>query len=178
MPSPRARLPVVGALFLLVTGCQSNPTIASLFARRQPAPAIENAPTEPLQNESSFVLEGGMVVYWDAQPARIEPGQVRSGTAAIGPDGNLVLGPYGTCKIAGISIDRAQKALEQHLAAYMARPRVHLSMTATPDAGDIAWRPAQAAASAAVISSNASEGHIGESMTDGPQGVETVIWRR
>jgi hypothetical protein len=179
MTISRAVTAVTCGLSLLLAGCQSNPTIASLFARHKPV-AISNAPGEPTTPESSFVLENGMVVYWDAQPSRTEPGQVRNGTAVVGPDGNIIVGPYGSCKVAGLSVEQAQKALEQHLAAYLATPQVRLSMTATPELGEIAWRPAQAGTRPIIITSGAgeNEAHSVETIVESQPGVQTVIWRR
>ncbi len=178
MPSPLARITIVGALFLLIAGCQSNPTIASLFARHRPAPANDNAPTERLQNESSFVLEQGMVVYWDAQPARMEPGQAAQRHRRHWTGWQFSLGPLWHLQDRGHFHRPSPKALEQHLAAYMPTPTVRLSMTATPDVMEVAWRPVQPAVGRTVTSSRVSEGHGGEDMANGPQGVETVIWRR
>ena len=158
MPAQRIALGLIACC--LLAGCKSNPTIASLFSRHKPDADIASAPVDSAMPESNFVLDQGMVVYWDAQPARTEPGQVKRGTAVVGPDGGLVVGPYGSCKVAGLTIDQAQNALAQHLSVYMATPRVRLSMTAaadstTPEATDTAWRSAPAS----------------------PADVQTVIWR-
>jgi hypothetical protein len=179
MATSRVVMAVTCGLCILLAGCQSNPTIASRFARHKPA-AISNAPGEPAVAESSFVLEQGMMVYWDAQPSRTEPGQVRTGTAVVGPDGNIVVGPYGSCKVAGLSVGQAQKALEQHLAAYLATPHVRLSMTATPEPVEIAWRSAQATTPSIVVTSDRGENEARpeETVVDVQPGVQTVIWRR
>jgi hypothetical protein len=175
----RAALTIPCGLCLLLAGCQSNPTIASLFARHRPA-AVPNTTGETVTAEANFVLEQGMMVYWDAQPSRTEPGQVRNGTAVVGPDGTIVVGPYGSCKVAGLSVEQAQKALEQHLAAYLATPHVHLSMTATPEPTEIAWRSAQSGAPPSLVSSGigGNDAHPGETVVEAQPGVQTVIWRR
>jgi hypothetical protein len=180
MVTLRAKLAITYSACLLLAGCQSNPTIASLFARLRPAPAISNSPGETVSPESTFVLEQGMMVYWDAQPSRTEPGQVRNGTALVGPDGNIVIGPYGACKVAGLSVDQAQRAVEQHLAAYLATPRVRLSMTATAEPTEIAWRPSQASMPPIIVNSGAGEDEArpGEAVVESQPGVQTVIWRR
>src|SRR5262249_19664184 len=53
---------------------------------------------------------------------------IMGGKGLIGPDGTLILGPYGSVRVAGLSVLQAETAIERHLAAYVFNPRVHLTV--------------------------------------------------
>ena len=142
MVTRRAGVTLIAGLCSLLAGCQSTPTIASLFARRNSVVTSAKPPGQSTSSEGSFVLDQGMMVYWQAQPAQNQPGDVKSGTGIVGPDGTMEVGPYGTCKVSGLRLDEATTALEQQLAAYMKGPQVRLSMTAAAEPMGLAWRPA------------------------------------
>jgi protein involved in polysaccharide export with SLBB domain len=57
-----------------------------------------------------------------------EHAHVMAGKEIIGPDGSLVLGPYGSVHVAGLTPHQAEIAIERHLAAYVASPRVRLTV--------------------------------------------------
>ena len=120
-----------------------------------------------------------MMVYWQAQPAQQQPGDVTSGTGVVGPDGTMEVGPYGTCKVSGMRLDQATTALEQQLAAYMKGPQVRLSMTAAADPLGLAWRPAHAADRTALVRDAIEpRERIVESNVALEPGVQPVIWRK
>ena len=169
MITRRAGVTLLAGLCVVAAGCQSTPTIASLFSRNKSVMASAKAPDQSSSGEGSFVLEQGMMVYWQAQPSANEPGQVKSGTGVVGPDGTMVVGPYGTCKVSGFTLDQATTALERQLAAYMKTPHVRLSMTAAAEPTEIDWRSARAGTTETQIVTPAED--VGAS-------VQQVIWRR
>src|SRR5207244_5982992 len=68
---------------------------------------------------------------------------VRSGLSVVTKEGNIEMGPYGTCRVGGLTIAKATTALERHLAKHVSHPSVTISSpSAGPPAGGVAWRPA------------------------------------
>jgi hypothetical protein len=160
MFSPRASLVCLVCLCASAAGCQTPSKLAALFSRKETTVAMtrpQNQPTpgQPTPGQAQVLLDAGMEVQWRVQTAEDQPGQVTSGQALVGPDGTVVVGPYGTCKVAGLSLDQATIALEQHLATYMKTPSVQLSATVSTNLAvsanqaDLAWRPAPAPGPAA-----------------------------
>jgi hypothetical protein len=115
----------------------NKPTTYPVTVMSSPRPEIVTTP---------FRLDPGSEIHWQAQTAHVEPGQVTQGTGMIGPDGTVVLGPYGTCNVGGMTLDRANRVVEQHLASYLDTPTVRLSAVVTTDQAaptlraDLAWR--------------------------------------
>lgn len=133
------------ALLACVSGCQTESPISSVMERianpftAQKYEAVVQKP--PSQNAKNMPLAQGMEISWNLKNVKEQPGVVASGKSLIGPDGAIELGPYGTCKIAGMNINQAAQAVEKHLSAHMTKPGVRLS-TVVP-ANDLAWRTAQ-----------------------------------
>jgi hypothetical protein len=107
---------------------------------------------------SQVLLAPGMEVQWATATASEQPGHVRAGQSMVGPDGAIELGPYGSCPVAGLSLDQATRAVEKQLASYMKSPQVRLTTTmpsrpAQPDFRSS--RPAAETAHAEPASNNA-----------------------
>jgi polysaccharide export outer membrane protein len=89
------------------------------------------------------VVVQGAELSWEMQSSQERPDLVRSGRGVVGPDGTLVLGPYGTCKVAGLSLEQARTEIEKQLSASVKNPSVRLSaMLPAPPLRELAWRPA------------------------------------
>lgn len=136
---------------VLAGGCQSTSSPGSLLARSGSAPADQaNAP---------LVLTQGMVVDWQIKPAKADPSLILSGHSVVGPDGKIEMGPYGPCAVAGLTLAKANAALERHLAHFITGPKVTVSTPAPmPETGDIAWRPAGSPAASPAASPPDSSG--------------------
>jgi hypothetical protein len=148
MPKPRACLFCLAGLCSLAAGCQSTPMLGGLFARNGSAVAmnkpLSQVPPSPVPVvQTQLFLDPGMEILWQVATAQNQPGQVSSGTGMIGPDGTVVIGPYGTCKVAGLTLQQAGTALEQHLGAYMKNPTVRLSALLPANQTNLAWRSAR-----------------------------------
>lgn len=129
---------------------KSNPSKTSddkdAVAKKAPAKKGDQpiAQASAQQPQAQFTLVPGAEIHWEAKPARDEPGQVTSGTAPIGPDGTIVVGPYGTCLLAGLNMSQATMALEKHLAPYLKSPSVQLSAVMPSNAAPGAIVPVNA----------------------------------
>src|SRR5262249_15819574 len=72
-----------------------------------PAPAAAPA-TAPVLGPSS-------VVAWSIGSGKVKSNQAMSSTKTVAADGSLDLGPYGSVKVAGLTVDQARTAVERHL---------------------------------------------------------------
>src|SRR5262249_34661508 len=90
------------------------------------------------------VLTPRTVLDWaiDSGPAQSQ--RILSGRSQVGPDGTLILGPYGSVRVAGLTLAQAQAAMESQLAAYLRNPRVTLRIPALPAANTPAVQQAAA----------------------------------
>jgi hypothetical protein len=161
MFTPRACVVCVAGL--LAAGCESTPMVRStpmfggLFTRHEAALAVTRPSVQSPVVQSQFFLNPGAEIQWQAQVAQVQAGQVTSGKGMVGPDGTVVLGPYGTCKVGGLSLAKATTAVEEHLAEYMKTPTVRLSAIlpgnqAVPTSrADLAWRSARMGSGETVI---------------------------
>src|SRR5262249_45705401 len=111
----------------------------------------------PAKVVQTALVQPQMELAWEVQTAYEQPGQVRSGRGVVGPDGELVLGPYGTCRVAGLTLEDARASVEKHLGGWVKSPTVRLS-TALPQApalpqtaaaGESPWRSAAGGVSVA-----------------------------
>jgi len=62
-----------------------------------------------------------------AQPAAKQQIQ---GEHLVGPDGRVVLGTYGSVRLAGLTIDEAKLKIEEHLSNFLTQPEVAVSVFA------------------------------------------------
>jgi polysaccharide export outer membrane protein len=68
-----------------------------------------------------------------------------AGASFVGPDGTIQIGPYGCVSVAGLTTAEAKIRLEQHLARYLAHPKVALIVAPAPEVEDAMWRPTRTA---------------------------------
>jgi polysaccharide export outer membrane protein len=149
---------------LFAGGCQSTGTLGSMLSRdgsaAHPAPTASAPKAQPTAN--NVVLAPGMEIEWHIKAAQEGPGLVRMDKSTIGPDGVLVLGPYGSCKVGGLTLAQARVMLEKHLAQYIRGPAVTIG-TQVP--ADVAWRPAaKTPAPAAVAKAAAAPAKAGSAV--------------
>jgi polysaccharide export outer membrane protein len=62
-----------------------------------------------------------------------------TGTAVVGPDGTVVLGPYGAYRVAGMTLEEARARIEHLLTAHLPGAKVRLFV---PELTSAAWRAA------------------------------------
>jgi protein involved in polysaccharide export with SLBB domain len=129
------------AVTAFVQGCQSTSPITSVVARH--GGTVTTPPTSP--PAGPVVLAPGMEVEWHVKSGK-DGTAVRSGISIVAADGKIEMGPYGTCRVGGLTIAKAQTALERHLAKQVPHAVVTIS---SPTAGppptktaDVSWRPA------------------------------------
>ena len=132
--APRVVVLFAVAVCAFVHGCQSTSSVGSVLARHGSGgagPAV-----------AAGTLAPGMEVEWHVKTAKASPGFIHSGLSVIGPDGKMEMGPYGSCRVAGQTPDKARETVEKHLASYVRNPVVTLA--AQPVGGgaaEVAWRP-------------------------------------
>jgi polysaccharide export outer membrane protein len=170
MRLPRAySKPSIGGLLLFLvlysSGCHSTTPGSTLFSRSNsslpPAKTASGGPAAPGQPSPTAQVRPGMELAWEIQTLKDEPGLVRSGRAVVGPDGTLILGPYGACLLTGQTLAQARVSVEKHLGAWVKNPTVRLStVLPEPASREIAWRSATPAAQPAVnVASMAQPAH-------------------
>ena len=174
-------IPRAGVFALFVSfsifcaGCHSTSTVGAVFPRNGTAVASEKTPPK-----TDVVLSPGMEVQWQVLSVQNEPGQVSSGKGMIGPDGTVVVGPYGSCPVAGLTLNQAAGVLENHLIEFIKSPKVRVTLP-TPIAQlaveplELAWRPARNEGTSAVAPA-ASVVAAERSMKDGDSGIQTVAF--
>jgi hypothetical protein len=123
-PAVLVRAALLAGFCAALAGCQSTSPTIPFFARHGSAVGLARQPTPQTQT----VLDPGMEVRWQVRTAKDEPGQVNVGLGIIGPDGTMVIGPYGACRVAGLNVNQATTAVEKHLADYLKAPKVQLTL--------------------------------------------------
>ncbi len=119
-------------------GCQSPSSFASILAHHEAAGDAKTAAKAP-----AVVIAPGMEIEWHIKTAHDKPNAIHSDRSVVGPDGTIVLGPYGSCKVGGMTPAQARIAIEKHLSAYLRGPSVAVATQVPPPAnGEVAWRPA------------------------------------
>lgn len=138
----------VGALLLgiVCTGCQSTAgkknTIPSGPMLPPPAPPSPAAPVPAgppgvlTPYQSGYTPTAPMVgklapkmeLAWNIVSHQKNPIPVMSGKSVIGPDGSIVVGPYGQFNVSGMTLAQATQFLEMRLQQYVVNPRVQLQL--------------------------------------------------
>jgi polysaccharide export outer membrane protein len=72
-------------------------------------------------------------VAWSIGSGKGKSNQAMSSTKTVAADGSLDLGPYGSVKVAGLTVDQARTAVERHLTSYLPSPQVKLQALANKD---------------------------------------------
>jgi polysaccharide export outer membrane protein len=112
-----------------------------------PNPGAAQAP-EPVATTGSFTrvaAPGGLQprteLRWTVEGAG--PGSPLSGTAVVGPDGTVALGPYGAFHVVGLTVEQARERVEWQLRTYARGARVRLAAADITTATE--WRSAEQA---------------------------------
>ncbi len=137
----------LGGLFALIVGlgiagggCSTFPHGAVASADGQPgaaAPlgpeaAVARAKPQTTPTPGAFTRVGGQDVLqprsefqWSIEVG--QPPRTQFGTGLVGPDGTVLLGPYGAINVAGLTLEQARARIERHVSAYERNARVRLS---------------------------------------------------
>jgi polysaccharide export outer membrane protein len=100
-------------------------------------PADGNSGTITRVALATPVLQPRTQLQWSIRSA--ETGKSMAGGAVVGPDGTIVLGPYGAFQVAGLTVDQARRRIEQQLAPHVRGPQVQIALAELARAD---WRPA------------------------------------
>ncbi len=146
-PRRTGRKPWVVEVLLVVgligSGCQSTNPIPSLLSRAGlPTPPSRPAPDSAVPVARSPIVQPGTELSWEIQTNQDRPDLVRSGHGIVGPDGTMAIGPYGTCRVAGLTLEQAKANLERQLSSWVKNPIVRVSAMIPEAPREIAWRPA------------------------------------
>ena len=151
---------------VLTTGCQ---TMSSRKSAVPPNDALLPQPTPP-----SWEVPGKTTSYFPAQPdlklARgmevkyaITTDQQKqapavSGPAQIGPDGTMVIGPYGQFKVEGLTVAQACQLIEKQLQPHLPNPHVQMVVSAIQPANKAGASTGNAtAANGGTVNSDAAQ---------------------
>jgi polysaccharide export outer membrane protein len=141
----------LGTAFILLAGlaataggCSTFPHAAAASgggrAGPQTAQAADRAPTATgaftRVAAGPGVLQPRSEFEWTVEVGT--PPRTQSGPGVVGPDGTVLLGPYGAVKVAGLTLEQARVRIEQHVRSYERNARVTLRL---PQATASAWRP-------------------------------------
>jgi polysaccharide biosynthesis/export protein len=123
---------------LIASGCQTTSPVGSLLSRG--GSSLPPAKSAAGGTEAALIVPGTELA-WEIETTQERPDLVRSGRGVVGPDGTLVLGPYGPCPVAGQSLQQARIGLEKYLSAHVKKPTVRLStLLSEAPSREIAWR--------------------------------------
>jgi hypothetical protein len=78
-------------------------------------------------------------VSWSIASQQGKPIPVMSGKSTIGPDGTVILGPYGQYQIGGMSLTQASQFIEQRLGKFLINPRVQLQVLSHNQFTNMTW---------------------------------------
>lgn len=125
-------------------------------------------------------------LFWIVEGGEMPPNASMSGKAVVGPDGTIVLGPYGTFAVANMSVEQAKSAIAKKLTAYVQNPKVTLTIVGATAAGARAkqpgqviastWQPAQRSDATKPPASARSSAEPPDPASEA-DGVKTVAWR-
>lgn len=77
---------------------------------------------------ATYVIEPPDLLYIESN--RTLPNMPITGERLVRPDGKIYLGPYGSVRVAGLTLEQAKEAIEQHLGDYIQKPRVNVDIYA------------------------------------------------
>ena len=141
-----ALLPML-MLGILSSGCVTTSNPWAQVPDRRDLPTSSSPDPKPAifptagTAAASPVLSRGQEVFWHIENVSAGPGIVKSGRSHIGPDGTIAVGPYGPCKVAGLSETQAARKVESVLKSHVKNPRVQLRASRGDDGiQHAAWR--------------------------------------
>jgi polysaccharide export outer membrane protein len=143
------------AACVVLGGCQTTP-VSSLLSQHTGGKPAADRPT----------LVHGTQLDWSLKTPHDAPNLIKAGHAVVAPDGTVALGPYGSCKVGGLTVEQANRAVEKHLSTYVKSPTVTIRAW-LPDSGtqDVAWRPSRGANAPARSPIQTVSGNEGPSLT-------------
>jgi hypothetical protein len=166
----------LAALSGLASGCATStaPRESVLPYTSQRSPALT-------QSADRTVLRPGMEAEWSVQSTKSPPSRSMAGRSVVGPDGTMELGPYGSVRVAGLTVQQAQTAVAKQVSHYVTSPQVALVVNDPAARGGVtgvarapvSGAPVQAAyrseKSAPVVTANPNE-------PAGSRGPSTTTW--
>lgn len=153
-----AAVGLAGSLCLAVAGCfHSFPFGNHLTSREAPTPYGPSVMTPVPGSELSSqgpprdlfsalcpgkthtlhrprVIHPGEEIAWSIQTPEVGPGLVTDGHALVGPEGTVVVGPYGSCNLAGLTPQQASAVLKRQVSPYVKNPQVTVRVGETVEA--------------------------------------------
>jgi protein involved in polysaccharide export with SLBB domain len=107
---------LLSAFCLTLAGCH-------VLAPRSPTSA--KLPTQ--DQNAKTTIQPGSLVEWTITGAG-QPAAGTTGRSRVSPDGKLALGPLGSVPVAGLSLARAETAVEKQLRHYLKNPKAKLRL--------------------------------------------------
>jgi polysaccharide export outer membrane protein len=143
----RASIAAVLASCIAGVGCSTFPHAAALTGdgrRGQEAPVAQFRAVRPNPDDAPArftrvaategVLQPRTQVRWSL--AASSPRDTMGGSATVGPDGTLEIGPYGHYQVAGLTVEQARAHLERQLARRVQGARFSLQADEVTAAAD------------------------------------------
>lgn len=111
-------------------GCETFPLVARTLPHVSSKSVLTAAPLQA----PGLQLAPHSVVAWSIDCGPAQPQGSLSGQDLVGPDGKIVLGPYGAVAVSGLTAEQAQLAIQQHVSRYVgdARVTVRLVQASSP----------------------------------------------
>ena len=127
---------LLSGVCLVSSGCVVHENFGSVVSSREmpgPGGGYTNwvpASSHVIYADQEFMplpaFQSGEEVDWSIITSQPEPGMVNRGRSLIGPDGSMVIGPYGSYRVGGLTVDQARLTLQKELAPYIKDPQVFL----------------------------------------------------
>jgi polysaccharide export outer membrane protein len=118
-----ATLRVAVALGILCNGCEAS----FCFNKHPHHPPLPDAPRElKKMTLPAYVIESPDIIVVEA--LRALPDRPISGERLVRPDGTINLGLYGSVRVAGLTLEQAKAAIEEHLSKSIKNPQVNVDV--------------------------------------------------
>src|SRR5262249_3143325 len=102
--------------------------LAAFFALTTISAAILTTSHAFAQGPGGAILAPRTTVHWSIQSAAAPPMNRMNGQSIVGPDGRILVGPYGAVQVQGLTVAQAEKAVEKQLGTYLPQPKVGLRL--------------------------------------------------
>jgi hypothetical protein len=147
---------------ILTTGCQTMSSRKSAIPANDtllppPPPPNWEGPGKttsyaPAQPDAKLVR--GMEVKYAVTTDQQKQAPVLSGPAQIGPDGTMVIGPYGQFRVEGLTVAQACQLIEKQLQPHLPNPHVQLQLASGNQPANKALASGSTTANATAVSSS------------------------
>jgi polysaccharide export outer membrane protein len=192
----RTGLVLVLSLCMFSTGCGLFTSSRSSTSNR-PAQVANQVPHEPAREHAKsataraaftpLVIEPRQELFWTLEATQMPPNSSMNGKALVGPDGTIVLGPYGTFQVANMTVEQARAVIEKQIAAYVQNPKVTLTIVSAATAATTdreskgvasSWHDVErSAATTPPITIRATNAVDASPPSANPDTIDTVAWR-